>query len=138
MIRWTPLLFLALFAALPLGCGGEKAKSEEPLDLQYARSLREAVLGDLLGTTAQEASPLKQRVNEFVENLGGYKEDEMGEYAATYNSIVARAKELQKLVNDNAPKSQIDAKLKELKELAEKLPEAPAAKTGQGTPNAGG
>jgi len=127
MRHWSLASLVLIVVCQSLGCGNSKTEEQtEPVSLQNAIALRQSVEEDLLGEGAE--GPLKQRVTNFSENIEGYDEDEMGEYADTFKEIRSKFAELKKLVDSNGSQAEIKKVMDELKALAEKLPERkPAA-----------
>lgn len=115
-------LAAALFAmATVLGCGGGNQTSTQYQKVDKSVDLANAVRADIAEMKTAEGGAAGQAAT-FVENMESRVSQASSENKATYEEILAKAKELNSLAESKAGKDKLNAVVSQLETLAAKLP----------------
>ncbi len=125
MTRWAVVLSASLALVGLVGCGSSSdvpAPGMGAPEVEYAKSVK-ALVADLAQSYKQAGlDGLKSGIEGAVENMEAYEENPVGEHEETYKQIAEGVQSLQQLLQGSPKKSEVEAKLKELQSLADKLP----------------
>jgi hypothetical protein len=132
MNRWVTALLSGVVLAVT-GCGGgaeedERYELNRSPELAHAQSLR-GLITSLVESYQNEGLPaLRTEMSVVFENFDPLKEAASGDQnRQVYEEAEQKLKELQSLVEGSAGREQIVAKLKELSDLTQRLPQPPPA-----------
>ena len=100
-----------------VGCNSQRIPEARNFTLETKRRVLE-----FQTTASKDAKAAKAQIEILVENLDEAKNEQLAEHKATVDEITTIAKELQGLYGRSASASQTGPKVKQMADLANKLP----------------